>query len=140
MERLQIAMDKKQIKEELIILKMKSGEELVGFFQANWMPSFWWVLLIGPLVFLGARTYYVGITNLGIHFNKITFFGKPAKYNYFTWDKIDNLKLGEGILTIPLKLGFSNGRKIKFNAQLKGVDKVAKLDEKTNKFLVSKAS
>ena len=66
-------MDKEQIKEELIIPKIGSGEELVGFFQANWMPSFWWVLLIGPLVFLGTRTYYVGITNLGIHFNKITF-------------------------------------------------------------------
>jgi len=35
-------MDKEQIKEELIIPKIGSGEELVGFFQATSMPSFWW--------------------------------------------------------------------------------------------------
>jgi len=101
-------MDKEQIKEELIIPKIGSGEELVGFFQATSMPSFWWFFLIGPLVFLNTRTYYVAITNLGIHLNKLTFFGKPAIHAYFTWDEIENLKLGKGILSMPLKFKFSN--------------------------------
>ncbi|HHZ69278.1 MAG TPA: hypothetical protein EYO51_04930 [Methylococcaceae bacterium] len=133
-------MDKEQIKEELITPKMKYGEELIGFFQSYSTPSLWWFLLIGPLVYLGTRTYYVAITNLGIHLNKLTFFGKPAIHNYFTWDEIENLKLGKGVITIPLKLKFSSGRKLKLNAQLKGLDKIPKLDEKTNKFLVSKTS
>ena len=133
-------MDKEQIKEELIIPKIGSGEELVGFFQATSMPSFWWFFLIGPLVFLNTRTYYVAITNLGIHLNKLTFFGKPAIHTYFTWDEIENLKLGKGILSMPLKFKFSNGRKLKLHAQLKGLDKIPKLDEVTSNFLISKAS
>jgi hypothetical protein len=47
--------------------------------------------------------------------------------------------LSKGLLQAPLKFTFSNGRKLKLKAQLKGMEKVAKLDDRTKEYLFSKS-
>ncbi len=133
-------MNKERAKNELINPKLKQGEELVGFFQAQYIPSNWWIFLIGPLILFGMRVYYVAVTDQGMHFHKLTLFGKPDIYNYFPWNEIENLKLEKGFLTAPLKLKFSNGRELKLKVQLKGLENIAKLEEETKEFLISKMS
>ena len=131
-------MKKEQMRDEQILPNLKSNEELIGFFQAQYMASYWWFLLVGWLVFFTLRYYYVGTTDKGIHLHKLSFWGKPDNYDFFSWDEIEKLEFKDGFLQAPLKLKFKNGRKLKLKAQLKGVEKIAKLDEKTKVFLLSK--
>lgn len=132
-------MRKEQALKELIIPKLKPDEELIGFFQAQYTPSFWWALLIGPLLFAGVKFYFVAVSNTGLHLHKLTSFGKADTHNYFPWNEITKLKLSKGFLQAPLNLVFSNGRKLKLQAQLKGVKKLAKLDDKTKNYLLAKS-
>lgn len=133
-------MDKEKIKNDFILPHLKQGEELVGFFQATYMPPMWWIFLIGPLMFFGTRVYYIAVTNQGLHLHKLSFFGKPETYNFFPYAEIPKMKLGKGFLQSPLQLTFTNGRKLTIKAQLKGLEKVAKLDDNTRDFLLSKSS
>ncbi len=133
-------MDKEKIKNDFILPNLKQGEELVGFFQASYMPSLGWFFLIGPLVALGVRVYYVAVTNQGLHLHKLSLFGKPETYNFFSYAEISKMTLGKGFLQAPLQMVFTNGRKLTLKAQLKGVEKVAKLDDKTREFLISRSS
>lgn len=133
-------MNKEQIKNDFILPRLKQGEELVGFFQASYTPSIGWFFLIGPLTFLSMRIYYVAVTNQGLHLHKLGFLGKAETYDFFSYAEISKIKLGKGFLQAPLQLVFSNGRKLALKAQLKGVDKIAKLDDRTRKFLLSKSS
>ena len=132
-------MNKEQVKNELIIPNLKQGEELVGFFQAQYISSFWWVFLVGPLYYLSQRIYFVAVTDKGLHFHKFTFWGKPDAFNYFSWEEIVKLKLGKGLLQAPFELVFNNGRKLKLRAYLKGNQKSAKLDDRTKEYLLSKS-
>jgi len=133
-------MDKEKIKNDFILPRLKQGEELVGFFQATYTPSMGWFFLIGSLMSFGTRTYYVAVTNQGIHLHKLNFFGKPETYNFFSYAEISKIKLGKGFLQVPIQMFFTNGRKLTIKAQLKGVEKIAKLDDKTREFLLSKSS
>lgn len=128
-------MDKEKIKNDLILPHLNQDEELIGFFQATYLPSFWWFLLIGPFIALGMRIYYVAVTNRGLHLYKLNFFGKQDTYNFFSYNEITKINLGDGLIQAPLQLSFSNGKKLTIKAQLKGMDKIAKLDDKTRKFL-----
>jgi hypothetical protein len=131
-------MDKDKALNELIIPQLRSEEQLIGFFQAQYLPSMWWILLIGPLLFLGMRMYYIAVTDQGLYLHKFNMPGGISSSDYFVWNEIVALHLGSGLLQAPLKLEFINGTKIKLRAQLKGVKKVAKLDEDTRSFLVNK--
>jgi hypothetical protein len=133
-------MDKEQFKNDFILPNLKQGEELIGFFQATYTPSLWWVILIGPLIYMGMRNYYVAVTNLGIHLYKLNFFGKLDTYNFFYYTEISEIKISKGFLQATLKLVFSNGRKLALKAQLKGPESAAKLDDQTVEFLLSKSS
>ena len=132
-------MKKEKARDELILPKLQSGEELIGFFQAQYTPSWGWYFLIGPLFAFAIRIYFVAVTDKGIHYHKLTFFGKPDTSNYFTWNEIEKVKLSKGLLQAPLKFTFSNGRKLKLKAQLKGMEKIAKLDDRTKEYLFSKS-
>lgn len=132
-------MDKEKVKSDLILPHLKPGEELIGFFQATYTSPFL-LLLSGPLMFLAMRLYYVAVTNHGLHLHKLNLWWKPDTYNFFPYTEISNIKLGKGFMRAPLKLIFANGRKLTIAAQLKGVDKVAKLDDKTKEYLLSKSA
>jgi hypothetical protein len=133
-------MDKEKINNEFILPRLKQDEELVGFFQASYTPSLGWFFLIGPLMFFGMKTYYVAVTNRGIHLHKLSLLGKLETYNFFSYAEISKMKLGKGFLQAPLQMVFTNGRKLMIKVQMKGVKKVAKLDDKTREFLLSKSS
>jgi len=131
-------MTKEQIKNEFIVPKLHPGEELIGFFQAQ-SYSLGWFILLGPLAALFTfRNYYVAVTNQGIHLHRLTLFGKLDTHNYFSWNEVESINLGKGIVTAPLKLKFSNGRKLKLRAIIRGAQQVPKLDERTKEFLLSK--
>lgn len=132
-------MEKEKAKNELILPKIKQGEELVWFFQAHNVPPFWKLLLFGPFIMLVVRFHFIAITNQGIHFHKLSFWWKPDTHTYFTWGEIEGINLGKWFLNAPLKIHFSNHTEIKFKAQLKGIEKIAKLDEKTKEFILSKS-
>jgi len=133
-------MNKEQIKNDLILPRLKQDEELIGFFQATYTPSLVLLLLSGLLWGMGMRTYLVAVTNQGIHLHRLSLFGKPETYNFFSYAEISEIKLGKGFLQAPLQIVFSNGRKLTLKAQLKGIGKVAELDDKTREFLLSRAS
>lgn len=131
--------NKDQAKSELILPNLKQGEELIGFFIATYTPSILWLFLIGPIMFLGTRTYVVGVSDIGLHLHKLTFLGKPNSYKFVQYSDLASIKLKKGLLQAPLKMKFTNGDKLTLAAQLIGGDKVAKLDDRTKEFLVSKS-
>lgn len=131
-------MDKNKALNEFITPQLHPEERLIGFFQAQYLPSLWWFLLIGPLLYLGMRIYMVAITDRGLQLHKLGMLGGVSNSDYFTWEEIIGLKFGSGLLQAPLHLTFANGRKLLLKVQLKGVKRVAKLDEATKEFLVSK--
>lgn len=130
-------MDKEKIKSDLIVPNLKPGEELIGYFYAQYFPSRWWALLFGPLWAFGVKTYVVAVTNQGIHLHKLHVSGKPNASTFLPFAEITGLHLGKGIIQAPLQLKLTNGKKIKLKAQLKGVEGVAKLDDATREFLTA---
>ena len=136
-------MSTERIKKDFILPRLKQGEELIGFFQARYVP-FLWFFLIGPIMLLGIRIYYIAVTNQGLHIHKLSFFSmrKVDVYNFFSYAEISKINLGKALILpeAPLKLVFSNGRKLKLRALVRGGKKAVKLDDRTRSFLLSKSS
>ncbi|MET2898553.1 hypothetical protein ABXV22_09560 [Vibrio rotiferianus] len=119
-------MNKEQAK-KYIEDNLNDGDSLIGFFQAVSPPNIWLFLLIGPLFILSMRTYFLAVTEKGISFHRLSLLGKFKEHDFFEFSDIESVKIGKGLLQRPMKFTFKNNRKIKVKAQLKGVEKVAKL-------------
>ncbi|MDO2950012.1 hypothetical protein M8828_16660 [Aeromonas simiae] len=119
-------MNKEQAK-KYIEENLNDGDSLIGFFQAVSPPNIWLFLLIGPLFILSMRTYFLAVTEKGISFYRLSLLGKFKEHDFFEFGDIESVKIGKGLLQRPMKFTFKNNRKIKVKAQLKGVEKVAKL-------------
>lgn len=115
--------------------KLTSDEELIGFFMAQKPFKIWLFVLIGPLAVLSMKPYYIAVTNKGVHFHLLNLLGKFSKHDFFKFEEIDSLKIGNGVMRIAMKYVFSNGRKLKIKAQKKGLDRIAKIDEATLQYL-----
>lgn len=114
---------------------LEPDDSLVGFFQAV-QPFKWWLfLLIGPLAVLSMKFYCVAVSRKGITFHRINLMGKFAGQDAFAFSDIENVKFGKGLLQRPMTFRFHNGRKLYLKGQLKGVDKVAKIDEETQRHI-----
>ncbi len=120
---------------EHIKQKLSSKEDLIGFFYAQKPPKFWLFFIIGPLAMLSIRHYFVAVTNTGIHFYKLNMMGKFSQHDFFSYNEIEKIKIKKGTLTLPLIFFFSNGTKLKLKAQKKGLERVAKLEEKTLEYM-----
>ncbi|WP_260260185.1 PH domain-containing protein [Vibrio intestinalis] len=119
-------MNKEQAKKH-IEENLNDGDSLIGFFQAISPPNYWLVFLIGPFFILTMKVYFLAVTEKGISFYKLSMMGKFKENDFFEFDDIESVKIGKGLLQRPMKFTFKNNRKIKIKAQLKGVEKVAKL-------------
>ncbi len=121
-------MNKEQAQEQ-IEKCLVPNDSLVGFFIAQQSFKIWLVFLIGPLAMLSMKSYFVAVTEKGICFHRLSLFGKFANSDFFEFSEIENVKIGKGLIQRPMSFEFRNGRKMKIKAQLKGVEKVAKLTE-----------
>ncbi|VVS95516.1 hypothetical protein [Desulfoluna spongiiphila] len=119
-------MNKEQAQEHIESC-LKENESLVGFFQAMELPKFWLYFIIGPLAAISLKTYFLGVTETGLYFHKLSLLGKFNNYDFFRFDEIESVKIGKGFMQRPMTFRFKNNRKIKIKAQLKGVEKVAKM-------------
>ena len=110
---------------------LPEGEQLVGLFMAMTFPNFWWYVLVGPLAALKIKTYFVGVTNKGLHLHQLNLAGKFSLHRYIPFNEVLSLKLGRGFMKIPMRYTLSNGEIIKLNAQKVGVERVAKIEANT---------
>ena len=114
---------------------LEGDDSLIGFFQAMQLPKIWLYFLIGPLAFLSMKTYFVAVSKRGLYFHRLNLLGKFKDYDFFEFNEIDSVKIGGGILQRPMTFQFKNKRKIKIKAQLKGVEKVAKLTPEVQQYI-----
>ncbi len=114
-----------------IKMNLNKEEKLAGYFYAQKPFNIWLFLLIGPLALFSMKYYFIGVSNKGMHFHRLGMLGKFVEHDFFEFKEISNVKIGKGYLQRPMKFSFKNGRKLKIRAQLKGVEKVAKLTEDT---------
>ena len=114
---------------------LAESDELIGFFQATYTPSFWWFPLVGPLMFVGVRTYFIGVSKNGIHFHKLNLMGKFQNADFFKYDEITSVKLGGGFMARPMVFRFANGKKLKVKGQLKGLERIAKLTPEVSDYI-----
>ena len=114
---------------------LAEGDELIGFFQATYTPSLWWFLLVGPLMFVGVRSYFICVSKQGIYFYKLTFVGKFQNADFFKYDEIKSVKLGKGFMARPMVFRFANGKKLKVAGQLKGLERIAKLTPEVSDYI-----
>lgn len=119
-------MNKEQAK-KYIEENLNDGDSLIGFFEAVSPLNIWLFLLIGALSILSWRRYFLAVTEKGISFYRLSLLGKFKEHDFFEFGDIESVKIGKGLLQRPMKFTFKNNRKIKVKAQLKGVEKVAKL-------------
>ena len=110
-------------------------EEILDFFHASKIFNIWLFVLMGPLAVLTIKGYFVAVTNKGLHFHALSLLGKFSQHDFFAYTEIECVKIGRGILQIPMKFTFANGRKLKIRAQKTGVNSVAKVHDKTLTFL-----
>jgi hypothetical protein len=127
-------MDKDNAKEH-IQKHIEQDDDLVDFFYAQQPFKIWLFLLIGPFAAFSMRFYFVGVTTKGIHFHRLNLLGKFSDHDFFRYDEIENVKIGKGMLQRPMKYQFKNGRNLNLKAQLKGVEKVAKLNDVTQQHI-----
>jgi hypothetical protein len=116
---------------EHIKQNMSSNEELIGFFQALKPCKLWIHFIIGPLAAFAIRHYFIAVTNKGIHFHMLNLSGNFSQQDFFDYKEIEKIEIKNGVMTTPITFFFANGTKIKIKAQKKGVERVAKLEEKT---------
>lgn len=119
-------MNKERAK-EYIEESLNDGDSLIGFFQAISPPNIWLFFLIGPLFVLSMNTYFLAVTEKGIYFYRLSLLGKFKEHDFFKYSEIESVVIGKGIIQRPMMFTFKNNRKIKVKAQLKGVEKIAKL-------------
>lgn len=126
---------KKEDARQHIEQHLESGDSLVGFFQAIQPFKLWLFLFIGPLAVLSMKYYFVAVTRKGITFHRLNLLGKFAGQDAFPFSDIESVKIGKGMLQRPMTFRFSNGRKLYLKGQLKGVERVAKIDAETQRFI-----
>jgi len=117
----------KEKAQEHIKHNLRENDSLIGFFQAIELPNIWLYFIIGPLAFLSMKTYFLAVTKNGIYFHKLNFLGKFKEYDFFEFGEIESVYIGKGIMQRPMKFKFKNNRKVNVKAQLKGIEKVAKI-------------
>jgi len=122
----------KETAKENILERLEVGDELVGFFIAQSPFPILWFLLLGPLGAFFMKTYFVAVTKNGINFHQLSLMGKfKEEGDFFHFNEIESVKIKNGMLQRPMTFVLNNGVKVKIKAQKKGLDRVAKLDEKT---------
>lgn len=126
---------KKEDARQHIEQHLEPGDSLVGYFQAIQPFKLWLFLFIGPLAVLSMKYYFVAVTRNGITFHRLNLLGKFAGQDAFAFSDIESVKIGKGMLQRPMTFRFSNGRKLYLKGQLKGVEKVAKIDAETQRFI-----
>ena len=126
---------KKERAQEQIVSNLADNDSLVGFFYAQQPFKIWLFFIIGPLAVLSIKYYFIAVTTKGVHFHRLNILGKFADNDFFKFAEIENVKIGKGIVQRPMKFNFNNGRSIKIKAQLKGVERVAKLTENIQKHI-----
>lgn len=126
---------KKEEARQHIEQNLEPGDSLVGFFQAMQPFKVWLFLFIGPLAVLSMKHYFVAVTRKGITFHRLSMMGKFAGQDTFAFSDIGSVKIGKGLLQRPMTFRFNNGRKLYVKAMLKGVEKVAKIDAETQRFI-----
>lgn len=114
---------------------LNENDSLIGFFMAVQPPKIWLFLLIGPLAILSMRNYFVAVTEKGIYLHKLTFLGKFSNCDFFSFNEIESVKIGKGLLQRPITFKFKNSRELMLKAQLKGTDKVAKITDIVQKHI-----
>lgn len=117
---------------------LTSEDYMIGFFNASRPVNIIWFFLIGPLAVFGIKSYYVAVSNQGVNFHGLNFLGKFSHNDFFPYEEIESVEIGNGIFQIPMRYKFSNGRKIKLNAQKRGSKSVEKIDANTEMFLKEK--
>lgn len=127
---------KKEEAQTYIIKHLSIGDELVGFFSAQGPFPIWWFLLLGPLGVLFLKSYFIAVTKNGINFYRLSLMGKfKDDGDFFTFDEIENVKIKSGMMQRPMIFTLKNAGKVKIKAQLKGLERVAKLTEETQRFI-----
>jgi len=112
-----------------------SDEELIGFFQAVQPFKIWLFFIIGPLAVFSMKFFFLAVTNKGVYFFRLNYFDKFVTKDLFLYREIKSLEIGKGMLQRPMKFTFANDKVVKVKAQLKGVDKIAKLLPETQEYL-----
>lgn len=112
---------------EHIKLNLRENDSLIGFFQAMEPPKTWLFFVIGPLAAFSMRMYFLAVTTKGLYFHRLSLLGKFREHDYFEFCEIESVEIGKGVIQRPMKFHFKNNRTVKVKAQLKGVEKVAKL-------------
>lgn len=112
---------------EYILSTMEPDDKLIGFFIAQGPFPILWFFIIGPLALLMLRQYYVAISEKGVYFIKLNLLGKPSNTDLMSFAEIENVKIGKGMMQRPMLFRFTNGKRLKVKAQLKGVKRVAVL-------------
>ncbi|NJD07285.1 MAG: hypothetical protein FIA97_12435 [Methylococcaceae bacterium] len=129
-------MDKEKAKEH-ISKYLEMNDSLIGFFFATQPFKMWLFFLIGPLAFLSMRYYFIAVSEQGLYFFRLNFWGKFLPADFFAYNEIASVKIGKGFTQRPMKFTFENNRKLAIKAQLKGLEKVAKLTHETQSYLES---
>lgn len=120
---------------EYILSVKEADDRLIGFFLAQGPFPILWYFIIGPLAFLMVRRYYVAVSEKGVYFTKLNLLGKPANTDRMLFSEIERAEIGNGILQRPILFRFTNGKKLKVKAQLKGVKSVAVLTPDVQTYL-----
>jgi len=107
--------------------KLEEDELIIGFFMAQYKPSLWFFLLVGPLWALGIRVQYIAVTERGLYFHKCNILGKIIDSDFRSYDEIASVDFGKGLIQRPIKFLFKSNRNLKLSAQLKGVEQIPKL-------------
>lgn len=132
-------MNKDQAK-DYIEANLNAGDSLIGFFQAVRPPNLWLIFLIGPLYVLSMKMYFIAVSKKGIFFHQLNMFGKFKEQDFFNFNEIETVDIGKGIMQRPMKFIFKNKRKLKIKAQLKGVQKIAKLTPDVQEYIETQIS
>ncbi len=125
----------KEHAKQYILQSLNIDDVLIGFFQAQNPVAWWMFLVLGPFALLYSKTFFVAISNQGVYLYKFSVSGRFIMEDFIPYEELAHVKIGRGFMQRPISFIFNNGIIIKLRAQIKGVEKVAKLDSVTQKHI-----
>ena len=102
---------------EEVIQQLPPEETYIGTFYGMARPSLWLIFLMGPLMNLLSKSYYVSITENKLYFTKLNLMNKILNIDSFEDIEISSLIITKNMFSsYTCKFVFSNGNKLKMIA------------------------
>ncbi len=117
---------------------LQPNDELIESFLAIKRPNMFYIVLFSWIAIFSLRYYVIAVSQRGIYFHKLNFFGRFSSTELIEYQDIEHVTIGLGFVQKTFHVYFKNGRQLKLKAAFRGARRGLKITHKSIDFLSEK--